>query len=418
MNHIRDKSNFYATFLFVLWPFLAVIAAFKNYRSPWSKNIFWAFCAFFGFTFAIASESQGSDIVRYISSYQALYGVDMSIENAISYFQQSGELDVLRTLIAIVLSRITDSPNSLTLVYGAIFGYFLSRNIWYLMGHLEGKFTPVTIMLLFCFFLVNPIWNLNGFRMWTAAHIFLFGLIPYLLEGRRDLLWVTVLSIMVHFSFLVPVSLFFSYLFLGNRLTLYFGFYLATFFISELDISALNSVVESYAPEILQERTASYRDEERVEMFREDSTGSGTVWYAVWYKRALSWSIMGFLIILFLKGKTAIEKNKGWLNLYSFTLYYYGIANILSSLPSGGRYITVANLLALAMITIYVQNQPREQTVKRFIFFATPALLLFIVVAVRTGFYGMSVSALIGNPIIALVMIENISLNDFLKSII
>lgn len=416
---VYNKEGFYAAFLFLVWPMLAAVSAIRNYNSPWAKNIFWAFCAFFGFTVAIGAESQGSDIVRYAARIEYLHGMEMGLADAIEYFMESGEVDFLNTLISVLVSRFTGSQAVLTLVYGTIFGYFLSRNMWYLFEQLEGKLLPVTIILLVCFFLVNPIWRLNGFRMWTATHIFLFGLLPYLLEGRRDRLWITVLSFTVHFSFLVPVGLFFSYLFLGNRLTLFFGFYLTTFFISELDISAFNSFVETYAPEILQERTSGYRNEGKVEEMRDDSMGSSKSWHAVWYGKALTWSIMGFLIILFVKGKTIIQQNRGWLNLYSFTLYYYAVANIFSSIPSGGRYTTIANLMALALIAIYVQNQPREITMKRFILIAIPALLLYIVVAARTGLYAMSATTAIGNLFFAFLTAgETISLNDVLKSII
>src|SRR5699024_605065 len=165
------------------------------------------------------------------------------------------------------------------------------------------------------FFLVIPIWNINGFRMWTAAHIFIYGLLPYLFEDKKKGAFIASLAILVHYSFLVPVGVMFFYMFLGSRLTLYFGFFLATFFISEIDLSVFNTVIENYTPEILQERTADYRGEDNVESFREEDSIEARVWYARWYGRALKWSVMGFLVVLFLKGRDFFSKNGGWTRL-------------------------------------------------------------------------------------------------------
>jgi hypothetical protein len=289
--------------------------------------------------------------------------------------------------------------------------------MWFVLEHFRGKIRPITILLFVCFFLIVPIWDMNGFRMWTAAHIFIYGLLPYLYENNKKGLVVASLAILVHFSFLVPISLLYVYIFAGNRLTLYFAFFLMTFFISEINLSAFNDLIEGYAPQIIEERTAPYRSEEYVESHREDRPTMN--WYAMWYNNALKWSIMGFLVILFFKGRTFFAQNRRWLNLFSFTLLFYGVANLLSSLPSGGRFIAVANLAAVALILLYVQNREHEVVMKRFIWAAFPALLLFVVVSFRTGMYSMSATAILGNPFIAAFFLgEHISVNDVMRMIL
>src|SRR5699024_4937329 len=112
-----------------------------------------------------------------------------------------------------------------------------------------------------CFILTIPLWNITSFRMWTAAHIFIYGLLPYLYEGQKKGLVIATLSILMHFSFIVPVGVLFAYLLLGNRLTIYFMFFITTFFATEVNIATFNNLIENYAPEIVQERTAGYRGE-------------------------------------------------------------------------------------------------------------------------------------------------------------
>lgn len=418
MNKKDNKYGYYSSFLFLIWPFLAVISAFSNYRNDWGKNLLWAFIAFYGFTFAIGIENSNSDINRYVEEYKQLHHEDLTFEKGLEYYQKSGEIDVARTLIAVTLSRFTDQQSILTLVYGIILGFFFSRNMWFVLERVEGEIKPITILLFAVLFLVIPIWGMNGFRMWTAAHIFIYGLLPFLFEGNRKGLFISFLSVLVHFSFIVPLAVLAGYLFLGNRLVLYFSFFLLTLFISEINLEAFNQVVENYAPEIIQERTASYRSELKVEEYREGPERKLN-WYVVWYGRALNWSIAGFLIVLFLKARNFFNENIGWLNLFSFTLLFLGVANLFTSLPSGGRFVTVAQLCALVLITLYVQNRRADTVMKRYIIAAIPALLLYVIVAFRTGLYSTSATAVLGNPFIAVFMTEDfISLNDVMKMIL
>lgn len=418
MGQYNSKSGFYAALLFMVWPFLALISAFKNYRSSWAKNILWVFIAFYGFSFAIGSESSNSDIVRYLAEYQNLHDVEMTTASVQKYFYQSGEVDIARTFIAVVLSRFTDSQAVLTMIYGIIFGFFFSRNMWFVLERLEGRIKPIVIFLFVCFFLVIPIWNFNGFRFWTAAHIFIYGLLPFLFEGQKKGAIISSMAILFHFAFLVPVAILFAYIFLGNRTVIYFAFFLITVFISEINLAAFNDFIESYAPEIVQERTADYRGEQYVETYR-SSAGEDLVWYAVWYQKALKWSVVGFLIVIFFRGREFFSGNKGWMSLFCFTLLFYGVANVLNSLPSGGRFLAIANLSALALIILYIQNREDEVVMKRCILAALPALLLFVIVSIRMGLYSMSATAILGNPVIALFFNEgHISLNDVMKMIL
>jgi len=416
MNHHHNpvRQNYiYAGVLFLIWPFIAALAALKHYKKPWSKNVAWAFVAFFGFTFAIGSASQGNDIVGYVAQLQRLYGVPFTFEKAIDYFKYSGEIDILRTLIAIVFSRFTDSQAVLTGVYGIIFGYFFTRNMWFVLERLEGKLKPYTLLLFACFFLVVPIWNINGFRMWTAAHVFLFGLLPYLFEGKKKGLWISCSSVLVHFSFVIPVALLIAHSLLGSWLTLYFGLYLFTFFLSEINLEMINRYVEAYTPEIFQERTKYYRMEGKIESIAEDRARKS--WHIMWYGRALGWVVMGYLVLFYVRGREFFASNKGWQDMFSFTLLFFSAANVLSMLPSGSRYVTVARLIALALIVLYIQNVPQKRLENGYKLVAIPALLLFIIVSLRIGLISISATAILGNPLIALFTAgDTMALNDFL----
>ncbi|CAN5459443.1 hypothetical protein BH23BAC3_BH23BAC3_34660 [soil metagenome] len=421
MYNNNSKQGFYAFILYLIWPFLAAVTAFANYRKPWAKNIFWLFCIFYGLTFAIGAESEGSDINSYVNQYQELHQErNLTFARSVEYYRNSGEIDVVRTSIAVILSRFTDSQPVLTLVYAIIFGFFFSRNMWYIMERLQGKLLPITILLLVCFFLVNPIWKINGFRMWAAAHVFLYGLLPYLCEGKTRYLWVSVLSLAFHFAMLVPLGILLGYIVAGNRLNLYFGIFLFTMFFAEINLGAFNQMMEAYAPEILQERTSSYRmegpDRPGMAVAQEESSRR---WYAVWNSRALRYAVMTLMIGIFITGREHFRKNRHWMNLFCFALAFYAAANVLSSLSSGSRFYNIANLCALPLIILYIQNVPQEKIMKRLGLLVSPGFLLFAIVGIRSSLYSMSATSILGNPVVAYFMFEEfMSMNDFLRMLL
>jgi hypothetical protein len=419
-------------FLFVLLPLFSAINALKNFRAPWAKNILWAFVVFSGFTFTIGKETMstnlnagGADINRYVDEVQDLYGKSLSLEDMISYFQENGEADVLRTTIAIVVSRFTNSQRVLTTVYGFIFGFFFTRNLWYLFDRMKGRLKFFSVLLITSFFLLDSFWEINGFRFYTAVHVFVYGCLPYIYEGKKSLLWVSFCSVLVHFTFLLPVSILLLYIFVGNRSLFYFIFFLLSVFMQQIDLSVFNNFIENNVPELFVERSASYRSEEKVTQYRsEDETivpNSVTDvvitknWYANWYIKVLQDSFEILLVFLYMLSKKKIKKIPGLYNAFCFTLLFFSVANIMASLPSGTRFLTIACMLAASVVLIYFQNYSRDQYLPTLMLILTPFFLLFFVVSIRIGFYSIGIQTIVGNPLLGVITDYNLSLNDIIK---
>ncbi|MES2849579.1 MAG: EpsG family protein [Bacteroidota bacterium] len=416
-------------FLFVLFPFISMIMAIRGYKSAWAKNIVWAFIVFYGFTFAVGKESTDSDIIRYVEELREMYKKDFSVDQVVAFFKESGEADVVRTIIATIVSRFTDSPAVLTAVYGFIFGFFFTRNFWYVLERFTGRLKWVTILLLTVFFLINPFWNINGFRFNTAVHIFLYGLLPYLFEGKKKGLIICFSSVLVHFSFLFPILILLIYLAAGNRLYFYFGFFIISVFLSNISITELNNFLEANLSEVFLERSKTYRNEETVNEYRQvrdsDNEGASYVapaedsivqnWYVVYYLPALYNGVSLILIVMFMFARSKLIANKWLLSAYCFGLLMFGFGNIMSSLPAGARFLMISCLISVAAILFYLQNQQHEKYVSKAILFAAPALLLYCLVSLRTGLYSISLTTVLGNPILAIFTNYNFSLNDLIK---
>ncbi|MCF6351469.1 MAG: EpsG family protein [Cyclobacteriaceae bacterium] len=411
------KAIKYNWLLFFIYPAAALVVSFSNYKSASAKNILWAFVVFFGFTFAIGKESSDSDINRYIDQYVALYGKPMTTQDAILYYEKSREVDVIRPFLAIVLSRISNHPALLTTVYALIFGFFYSRNIFYLINQFQGKISNWTWLLVIVFTLIVPFWTINGFRFWTATHIFIYGLMPFLLEGNKKRLIFVLIPVLFHFSFVIPLFSVVAFFFIPKRLWLFVLIFVATVVYNEINVQWLANYVQLTEEEKVIDRTSAYIDDKKVEEFRSGELKKSTPnWYVGLYRKGINYLvIISFVLIYWLNFKKRIL-NKGLFITFSFALWFYSFANVLSTIPSGGRFLTVAQLIAFVLIIVFFQNSYRK-LFQQFVFpVFLPAILLFIIVAIRDGFYYMSVSTVLGNPISALMaMGQHLSLNDVIK---
>jgi hypothetical protein len=392
----QNKDHWY---LFLLFPFLAGIIAIRNYRESWAKNIIWAFIVFYGFTFSIPTEvsinGSSSDINRYTLQVRNLYKIDLKFQDVVKLYQDNEDIDILKLTIAIVVSRVTNSSQVLTAIYGFIFGFFFSRNMWFLIERMKGKIKPAALLLLIA-----------------------YGLLPFIFEGRKKSIFICALSLLVHFSFLLPVGVLFMYILAGNRTMIYFIFFLASIVSSGINIGVLNKFIEANVPTALADRTATYRNEDKVGRFRSDTEDTDIAkpnWYVQWYSKALQWPLMVFLSILVFYRKKIKLANEGYLNSLCFTLLFWGVANILATLPSGTRFLVIAAFSALPLIILYVQNIPHEKFLNNKVLIASPVLLLFIIVSIRFGFLTISVNTLISNPLVVLFTDYNIALNELIK---
>lgn len=415
----RSEKSYHLIY-FLLQPFFTLLYYLKNFKKPHAKNVMWLFTIFYGFTFAIGVESEGNDIVSYVAQVPLLNRMNLDWNGFLTYYVTSGEADILRVLLSYIVSLFTANGFYLVIIFGVIYGYFFSRNMWYILDRLEGKTKFFTKILILCLFLVIPVWNLNGFRFWTAAHVFLYGLLPFLFEGKRkSLVWCVITPFVVHFSFLITLVPICVYFILGNKLKLYYIFFVISLFVSEININTFNNVMKTYAPETMIQKTKYYTTEAKVDALREGEVGTSNnaVWYAKYYKLSLKFSLIAFLLVFYWVFRKTINSNKDLLKLLSFILLFYSFANVLSSIPSGGRFISIASLLTIAFLTLYLQNNKVHKDLYRLSKLTVPFLIFFIIISIRTSWFSLSIMTIIGNPLTAIFTFgDNIALNDIIKS--
>lgn len=407
-------------FIFLMvWPFGAFISSLIRFRKPEAKTIFWLFCVFFGFSFVVSKDIvSGTDSARYAATLVEMHTKTVSFENLIFalYDPTLGFVDIYQPLVTWLVSIFTDDAKWLFALFGAVFGWFYAQNIWLLLKRVNIKVGFVLFLFILGYALLNPIWNINGVRMYTAAQVFLYGVLLYFLEDRkiRGIFWLTI-SMLFHFSFLFPVALFFLYLVLPELLLVYFVFYLTTAFLNEINLITVRDSL-SFLPNIFQEKVNTYTNLEYAAAMQEKIAQSA--WHVRFAQLASRIVIYSWVIAAFMSQRYWRPETKKLLrNLFSFALFMSGWANIATLVPSGGRFITITNGL-LYFLFVLILLQPLLRSKLRAIkLFTVPLLLFVLIFAIRVGFDYMGFLTIIGNPLLVLVNNEQTPLIEFVKSI-
>ena len=395
-----------AFFYFVFFPFLGLVNALRHYRSAWAKPTLIAFVAFFGMSMV---KSDTVDSTRYIQKLEQLYADTKDFDTVIAsfYSETDGQPDIYVGLVTYVFSLFTDNGNLLFLFYGFVFGYFYVNNIWLVIQESYGRLSWLPILVLLTFSFVIGFWTVNGVRMWTAAHVFFYGGFLYLYHGQKKGLLIALSSILFHFSFALPIVLLLVYSLVQFNFRLLYFFYVASFFVAELNVEFIRTFLESNLPVFLQPRVKTYLNEDYIESVEEFMLGAN--WYILFLQKFLSYFSLVFISVLFFKA----DLGKGVPKLLGFSLLFLAVCNIISLLPSGGRYLNVAFLFSMASCFIVVANT-KLAIVTRSAKLLSPLLIVFCIVSIRTSFDFINITTLT-NPIVVMFTDINMPLIAFFK---
>jgi hypothetical protein len=403
------KNNF---IFFLLSPFLGFVQAFKYHRESWAQNSIWLFVIFYGYTMC---HPEIMDSSRYVANLVNLYNNPMTWDlfTANFYSEESDAVDIYQPLVTFILSRFTKDGNVLFAVFGIVYGYFFSRNIWLLLNLCKkSKVDQKSWLLIISFVCVIGFWNLNGVRMWTAAHVFFYGAFQYLVNNKRNGIAFVISSMLIHFSYILPIGVFLLFILIRIPWQALYFFFVGSFSISSLNITAISTKLESVAPAFLLPRVTSYTSEEYVESVSDLNESAN--WSIKYYSISLMWVIVLLFTLIYFSKINKFKEDKSFSNLFGFSLLISSVGNITSLLPSGGRYVLLAQLFGVALLVFY-HVRFKVDLFGRWLVLLSPLLYFFIIVSIRISFDTISVMTILGNPILALLVDLPIPLIDVLK---
>lgn len=408
---VSDRGNTTEKFAYItalVWPFFSLILALVNWRSRWSKNIVWVFCGFFGMSFVISNDEM--DANRYSGYLEDLHRSDITF---IQYWRliNDGELngrgDYVEPLVRYIVSVFTEDYRILFLIFGLIFGFFFSRNLWFLLNYCKPRIRHFLFPLIILFTFLVPIWEINGFRFWTAAHIFFYAVWQlYFNESSKRAIFFAMLSIFTHVAFIFPSSLLLIFHFLPKRWWMFIALILASFMLINLNLKFFASLLpeSSSLPGVnllkgyLLEEYADNRAKE-INRFN-------------WYVRYQNLLLYYYVIIIsslvyFNRQKLCSDKDIRY--LFMFGLFIYATTNIINVIPSSGRFYTIAYMFLFASFVIIGQKVNVSKTMQMLYWFSLPCIILPILVKLKVGSEMTGPNLLISNWLYVLLLENKIS---------
>ena len=403
---------------FVLWlinPFISALMLLKNMKGVSSMGPYLLISFFFGFSFVMAPNS-GADSTRYAQELKQLYDSKVSFDAYFShtYSEESSKLDIYQPLLTWLVSQFTGNYQWLFGIYAMVFGFFWFKAIRMARSLLPDKLSLFFVLLILLFAFINPIWSINGVRMWTAVGIFFYGLLLLHFMNNKNGYVFVVLPIFVHFSLVLPLALYLVYRLLPTKnLLLLYGIYVLTFFIGEMDLGVIRTYFE-LLPGFVQSRQSYLGDEyaEGVKLAREQYVG-----HIIMYNNLFKYVIISmvswiYFSMFFKKAKSILKFNQ----FFAMALIFSAFSNLASQIPSGGRFAVLSNLLVVFSFIWYLSREVKGYFPKRFQSMAQLILLFIVIVQIRIGADYFGAFLFIGNPVVNLFIQDNTPFIYYIKS--
>jgi hypothetical protein len=377
--------------LFMLWPFLALIAAITNYSQKESKKVVYIFLIYYGLTFVLGNI--GVDAEGYVWKLKMIAALPFSDFFKIvgGLYSSDTSVDIIEPLISFIVSRFTTHPGAFFGVWAAIFGFFYLKSIDKL--HESFRKSPGSNAMIFLAFftVIIPITTINGVRMYTAAWIFFYGAYHVILYRDPRYLLIAIASSLVHFSFLSANLVLIIYFIAGNRNFIYLPLALISFILPQL-IAPVFQLISLRLGGAIQNRYEGYTNEDYLIAVQDMQER------ASWFLKISSDLIFYFLLlsIIVIQFKPGISKEKNERNLFSFLLLFLAFVNFGKAIPAlGGRFQTIFYLFATLYIFLHFLKMPGNKLSILTLVGLFP-MLLYVAIQFRIG--SESINAWIFTP--------------------
>jgi hypothetical protein len=414
-----NKPFIQSILIFVCWPLLALTLAIKNFKASYSKNIVWLFCMFFGLTFGISSNSQKSDIIRYLNEFHRFKVESKGFAELFGslYAEGYGFNDIYFPFISMISAKL-DLPDYVYLaVLGLVFGYFFSRVFAFFAEAAPNKIDFFIAVIFLTFFMVIPIWRgINGVRYSLAAIMFVYVLLSAKKDGwnfKRILILAS--TALVHFSMIFVVVVIVAYALFNKyvNLNILFITYLGSFFIMEIDLDQLNQMLNQVVPSFLSGKVDAYARSGYIDEIEQRT--ANTNWYALLYFKALNYAVALMIFYIYYNRRIWINESVKFHNFFKFILFFSIFVNISNLVPSGGRMSLISIMLTIYFFVELYPLLKFHASTSALKIVTTPLLLFYVLIQLRIGADFISLETLVGNPISGLLFFDKIAIIDLLK---
>ena len=412
--------------LFIFWPFGAFILALRKIRIKRYQGLILLFSFLFGYSVYLYS----GDIVRYgesflvitnytWSDYWFLVSHTLSPDKFINYSPNvvNTQPDIYALSLQFIVSRFTENPRWFWAIVSVVYtGFFLmfinevSKEVKWVNSRVQ------TVFFVFLLMIVPFYVGVTGVRFWTALFLFMTFTIRYVRTGEVKNILILSISVLIHFSFVIPVVLLILYRFIKLSKLFSTSLIIASIFIFFYlpESEFLNTIQNNMGvldETTIKERIEGYTDEENIGARRDLISATN------WYVTARANAIVYFFLLIFILEYFNFfnwRYNSFLHKLNPLLLVFFCVTLISFNLPSIARFQYVFFLLLLIHLTVIAGSNLRSKKLTIIAYIMLPILLLHTVVILRAGFYTVDPFLIIGNPLSLFFEHSDVSLSEFI----
>jgi len=405
-----NKRLFVITWLFT--PLASSIYLFKNFKDNTHIRPYLFLSFFFGLSFVVSTT--GADSMRYAETLAQYHQQNYSLADVFnSLYVDGGNVDIYQPLLTWVVSVFTDNAHALFALFATIFGYFWFKSLILIRSHIQIPLVGLALLTFVLVALINPIWLINGVRMWTAMGVFIYGVLLLALNQDKKGWIYLFLAVLIHFSFILVLLMYVIYRFIPFKESalLFFSAYVLTAVVGELDLDIIRDSFESL-PDFLQSKE-SYVNEAYVEKVEESQESYAA--HVIIARNLGKYSIIFMSILMFYYSRFKNKLESDFIVFFTLALFFGSFSNMASHIPSGGRFVALSNFLLATSFLFFLNHQIK---VHRLIKIGMSlAILGYLIFRIREGLDYVGVFLFIGNPIVNW-FIDDIPLIETIKSML
>lgn len=385
----------------------------------------------FSFLFGYSVFQYGGDIIGYKETFEEVvsyswydYGYlvthSLDPERTIHYSPNSvtQKPDIFALTSMFLVSRVTDNPRWFWGLISLIYTWFILlvfrevKQQFNFAGHRK-----LHLMFIVALAAVIPFYvGVTGVRFWPALFLFVLFVLKYTRTGKSKFVFLSALSILIHYAYFVPVGIFVLYhLFPVKRMgarVLVFGS-IAFFFLSTTTgiFNFLQEASTIFEETTIKSSVESYTNQEIYE--QRIQKGEQANWYVALWRGGIHYFLLFATLIEFL-GLVRWRDTAFTRKLYPLLIIFFCLTLVTFNLGSLGRFKNIFYLLALSRYVVLFAYNFDKRYFKTLSYVLAPLLAINIVISMRAGFYFVDPLLIISNPVILFLTSSSESLSEFI----
>jgi|26BtaG_2_1085354.scaffolds.fasta_scaffold03689_2 hypothetical protein len=385
--------------LFLISPFFASLYSLRRIKTKSSYLILFLTFVLFGLVFSVVSGKSesggyGFDGEFYRSSFERFqYVTNWEFIEGFKEFLSfdEGKKDYYFDTVAFYISRFTDNYHVMFMIVAIIFAFFALKSFRFLTA--EKKFdTSLSSYILIYLFTFNQIFNINGFRFWTAAWIAVFCVFQIYRNGNKWYVLLALLTPYFHGTYWIFIGVLVIVQIFKRFDRIWVALFFISFLVSTLAVELIQ-YFQSYLPTFLSRSVDSYTNADYIE---QRQTWSGFGWLPVMFENFVR-VYLNIMVVLFIKHSDEIKANPKTKDLYSFLLIWITIFNFFMFVPSlGNRFI-----ILIYPVIAYIWLVHFKDVKYTFILFLLPIVFIWkIIEQIRYYFLVTGYDFYFSNPVL------------------